>query len=205
MIANDGTEWKFNPPAAPHFGGKWEAGVKSVKYHLQRVAGNILLTYEEFTTLLFQIEAVLNSRPLTPLTEDPEDMNALTPGHFLIGCAPSIIPEPSIEQSKSSHLTRWELIRQMLESFWTRWSKECLQRYYAIYKWNTSNSSLKEGGLVLVIDERYPPSKWPLGRIIQIHPGKDGLTRVVTIRTQTSIFKRPITKICPLPVTQEIL
>ncbi|XP_039307877.1 uncharacterized protein LOC120358265 [Solenopsis invicta] len=205
LLANDGTEWKFNPPAAPHFGGKWEAGVKSVKYHLNRVVGTTLLTYEEFTTLLTQIEAALNSRPLSPLSEDPEDLNPLTPGHLLMGCAPTVIPEPSTETIKTSHLSRWQLIRQMLESFWTRWSKECLQRYYARYKWNKPTPSLREGTLVLVVDERYPPAKWPLGRIIQVHPGKDGLVRVVTIRTQTSVLKRPITKICPLPVIHETL
>lgn len=81
-LAKDGTQWKFNPSAAPHFGGKWEAGVKSVKYHLKRVLGNAILTYEEMTTLLTQVEAVLNSRPLSPLSDDPEDLNALT-GSFL--------------------------------------------------------------------------------------------------------------------------
>lgn len=85
LLANDGTQWRFIPPGAPHFGGKWEAGVKSVKHHLRRVMESHLLTYEEMTTLLNQIEAVLNSRPLCPLTDDSEDLSALTPGHFLIG------------------------------------------------------------------------------------------------------------------------
>jgi len=71
-------------PSAPHFGVKWEAGVKSVKFHLKRIIGDTLLTYEEFTTLLIQIEAILNSRPLTPCTDDPEDLNVLTPGHFIM-------------------------------------------------------------------------------------------------------------------------
>lgn len=192
ILAKDGTKWNFNPPSAPHFGGKWEAGVKSVKYHLKRIIGETLLTYEEMSTLLTQIEAVLNSRPLSSLSDDPEDFEALTPGHFLIGNAPVIIPEPSLETIKSSRLSRWQLLRQMLDNFWARWSTECLQRYLAIYKWNKSAPSLKEGSLVLVVDERYPPSKWPLGRVIQRHPGKDGHTRVVTVRTQFSSFKRPI-------------
>jgi len=79
LLANDGVTWKFNPPSAPHFGGKWEAGVKSVQFHLRWVIGDSLLTYEELTTLL-QIEAILNSRPLTPLSNDPSDLSALTPG-----------------------------------------------------------------------------------------------------------------------------
>ncbi|XP_011883953.1 PREDICTED: uncharacterized protein LOC105571092 [Vollenhovia emeryi] len=200
LLANDGTQWKFHPPSAPHFGGKWEAGVKSVKTHLKRIVGDQLLTYEEMVTFLTQIEAVLNSRPLYPLTDDPDDLTVLTPGHFLIGTAPTVIPEPSLETVKMSHLSRWQLIRKMLEGFWSQWSKEYLQRYHSIYKWNRVAPSLKEGALVLIVDERNPPSKWPLGRIIQTHPGPDGHTRVVTVRTQSSTFKRPIVKICPLPI-----
>jgi len=115
------------------------------------------------------------------------------------------MPEPSLETIKRSRLSRWQLLRQMLDNFWVRWSTECLQRYLAIYKWNKSVPSLKEGSLVLVIDERYPPSKWPLGRVIQTHPGKDGHTRVVTVHTQFSLFKRPIVKLCPLPISVDTL
>jgi len=66
-------------------GGLWEAGVKSMKFHLLRVAGNAKLTYQRFNTLLCQIEALLNSRPICPLNNNPDDLQVLTPGHFLIG------------------------------------------------------------------------------------------------------------------------
>lgn len=201
LLAKDGTQWKFIPPAAPHFGGKWEAGVKSVKHHLRRVVGNHLLTYEEMNTFLTQTEAVLNSRPLCALTNDPDDLNALTPGHFLIGNAPTTLPEPSLENIKLSYLSRWQVTRQMIDSFWSHWSRECLQRHLAIYKWNRDCSPLQEGTLVLVTDERYPPSKWPLGRVTKTHEGKDGRIRVVSVRTQTTILKRPIVKLCPLPIS----
>ncbi|XP_011870855.1 PREDICTED: uncharacterized protein LOC105563679 [Vollenhovia emeryi] len=171
IFANDGTHWKFIPPAAPHFGGKWEAGVKLVKHHLKRVIGDTMLTYEEMSTLLAQVEAVLNSRPLCPLSDDPSDLSALTPGHFLIGSALALIPEPSLKQTKLSYLSRWQMISQMLQSFWSRWSTEYLQRLHAMYKWNRVVPSLDEGSLVLVIDERYPPSKWPLARVIKTHTG----------------------------------
>jgi len=178
--------------------------VKSVKFHLKRIIGDTLLTYEELTTLLTQIEAILNSRPLTPCTDDPEDLNVLTPGHFLMGCAPTTIPEPSIETLKISHLSRWQLLRQMTERFWAKWSKECLQRFQARYKWTESTQPIREGSMVLVTDERYPPSKWPLGRVLQLHPGKDGKTRVVTVRTQISTLTRPIVKLCLLPIEDHV-
>ncbi|XP_018358678.1 PREDICTED: uncharacterized protein LOC108758299 [Trachymyrmex cornetzi] len=200
LLANDGTQWRFNPPSAPHFGGIWEAGVKSMKYHLHRTIGDALLTFEEMTTLLVQIEAILNSRPIVPCSDDPEDFNVLTPGHFLMGCTPTVVPEPSLQDTRLSRLSRWQLLRQMIDSFWTRCSKECLQRYHSISKWKRDSNSIAEGSVVLVIDERYPSAKWPLGRIVSVHPGKDGLVRVATVKTQTSTLKRPIVKLCSLPI-----
>ncbi|XP_015188448.1 PREDICTED: uncharacterized protein LOC107072770 [Polistes dominula] len=112
VLAQDKTQWHFNPPAAPHMGGKWEAVVKSLKVHLRRSVGDTLLTYEETSTLLAQIEAILNSRPLEPLSDDPEDTSVLTPGHFLIGTVLNAVPEGSILDISASRLSRWQFIQQ---------------------------------------------------------------------------------------------
>lgn len=159
LLANDNTIWRFNPPSAPHFGGKWEAAVKSTKFHLQRVLKDTVLTYEEMTTITVQIEVVLNSRPLCPLSDDASDYSALTPGHFLIGEAPIAIPEPNLSVEKTSRLTRWQLLRQKVDHFWSRWISKCLQRYQAVSKWHHPSTEIKEGSMVLITDERYPPGK----------------------------------------------
>ncbi|CAI6371621.1 unnamed protein product [Macrosiphum euphorbiae] len=86
--------WHFIPPASPHFGGLWESAVKSAKRHLLRVSKGVLLIFDETRTLLCQIEAALNSRPLSPRSLDPNDFDALTPGHFLIGGPLMLPPEP---------------------------------------------------------------------------------------------------------------
>lgn len=112
LLAQNRTQWVFNPPAALHVGGKWEAAVKSIKHHLRRTIGETLLTFEETTTLLSQIEAILNSRPLEPLSDDPDDVSALTPGHFLIGSALTTIPEPCLTDLAISRLSRWQFIQQ---------------------------------------------------------------------------------------------
>lgn len=87
--------FSFNPPSAPHFGGLWESAIKSVKTHMARAIGSQILTLEEFTTLIMEIEAVLNSRPLCPLSTDPNDISALVPGHFLTLEPLTAPPEPN--------------------------------------------------------------------------------------------------------------
>ncbi|XP_077282591.1 uncharacterized protein LOC143908707 [Temnothorax americanus] len=203
ILQQDCTRWEFNPPGAPHMGGKWEAVVKSVKFHLRRTIGETLLTTEELTTLLTQIEAILNSRPLEPLSDDPEDVSALTPGHFLIGGLLTTIPEPSLIDLATPRLSRWQLIQQRIQQFWAQWSAQYLQRQQAISKWHHPNNNVKVDSIVLLIDERSPPCKWPLARVTALHPGKDGLTRVVTLKTATTTLTRPSAKLAILPISTE--
>ncbi|XP_061719305.1 uncharacterized protein LOC133526629 [Cydia pomonella] len=124
--ANDGIRFHFIPPYSPHFGGLWEAGVKSTKHHLVRVLGNCHLTFEEIYCALCQIEAILNSRPLTPLTSDPSDLLPLTPGHFLIGRPLTALPTPCLTEIPPLRLTRYQRIEQLRQHYWVRWYKECL-------------------------------------------------------------------------------
>lgn len=91
--------WKFIPPRSPNFGGLWEAGVKSTKTHLRKVLSNACLNFEEFYTVLTQIEAVLNSRPLFTNSLVTHEPFALTPGHFLIGRELVAIPEPTLVET----------------------------------------------------------------------------------------------------------
>lgn len=84
-LANQKITWHFIPPRSPNFGGLWESAVKSMKHHFYAVTKGLMLTFEECYILLVEIEAVLNSRPLTPLSNDPRDLSVLAPSHFLIG------------------------------------------------------------------------------------------------------------------------
>ncbi|XP_043285556.1 uncharacterized protein [Venturia canescens] len=200
--ATDGIKWVFNPPGAPHMGGKWEAAVKSVKYHLRRTIGDASLTFEEFTTLLTQIEGILNSRPLEPLSDDPDDYSVLTPGHFLIGDTLTSIPEPSLRDVPQGRLTRWQWLQERVQYYWEHWSSGYLQRQQAISKWHHPSHDIRVGSMVLLMNENTSPTKWPRARVTQLHPGKDGLTRVVTLKTATTTLTRPITKLALLPVPQ---
>lgn len=191
------------PPRSPHFVGLWEAAVKSAKHHLYRVLSAATLTYEELTTITAKIEASLNSRPLTPLSSDPSDFGALTPGHFLIGSPLSAIVEPDLTHLNVNRLDRYQKLRQLYQHFWQRWQKEYISELQQRGKWKTLSNNVTVNTLVLIADEGVPPQNWILGRIIEVHPGPDGLVRVASVKTPTGIIKRAIVKLAPLPVEED--
>lgn len=200
-VSQEGIQWHFNPPSAPHFGGLWEAGVKSVKSHLVRVIGQQILTFEEFYTVLVQIEAILNSRPLTPLSSDPNDLSALTPGHFLTLEPLTAPPDEDLTAVPLGRLNRWQLVQRLHQDFWNRWHKEYLHTLQQRGKWTEPTSSVVPGTLVLIKNDLVSPLNWQLGRIAELHPGADGVARVATVRTTTGTYKRPLVKLCPLPLS----
>lgn len=198
-VETEKISWSFNPPSAPHFGGLWEAGIKSVKSHLFRTIGQQILTFEEFSTLLTQIEALLNSRPICSVSSDPNDLRALTPGHFLTLEPLTVLPDKDLTHLKLNTLSRWQLLQRLHQDFWNRWHQEYLHTLIQRNKWNKHNSLTVPGTLVLIKEDTVSPLNWRLGRIVKLHPGKDGIFRVATIRVGKGITQRPLVKLCPLP------
>lgn len=193
------TKWHFIPPGAPHFGGLHEAAVKSTKYHLKRIIGKQELTQAEMTTVLATIEACVNSRPIIALKDEPDlDEMVLTPGHFLIGRPLLAKPEPKVEEKCLP--TRYNLVRRMQQRFWEVWKEEYLRSLQQRGKWFNKQPNIELGDVVLVKHESLPPTFWLLGKVIQLHPGKDGLVRAVTINTKKGEKQRPIQKLCLLPI-----
>lgn len=199
-LATDGTTWHFIPPRMPNYGGLWEAGVQSAKKHLARVSKDTKLTYEEMATLLTQIEACLNSRPLCQLDNTVETMSPLTPGHFLIGEPLISVPDDCYEKSNINLLTRWQLVQRMTQDFWRRWHSEYLNTLQQRTKWQSTIQSPTVGDIVVIKEENLPPTKWLMGKIKTLHPGKDNLIRVVTVQCKgQNELKRPLSKLIFLP------
>ncbi|XP_036347963.1 uncharacterized protein LOC118757352 [Rhagoletis pomonella] len=195
--ATHGFSWQFIPPYAPHMGGLWEAAVKSFKIHFTKVAGNHKFTFEEFTTLLIRIEAVLNSRPLSSMSQDPTDLLALTPGHFLRGAPLLSLPEPHSETLSLTN--KWQKLKVIHQQFSNRWKNEYLKELHKRHKWKRQEPNIKEGDLVVVKDDLLPPNEWRLGRVVKLHPGQDANVRVAVIHTQAGTITRNIAKLCLLP------
>lgn len=204
FCTHEGVEWKFIPSYSPHFGGLWEAGVKSLKFHLKRVVGQAHLTLEEFATVLVQVEAILNSRPLTPISSSPVDLEPLTPSHFLIGRSLLSVPEPDFTNTNENRLSRFQRVQQLRQQFWRRWSVEYIAELQTRCRWKQTASQLEPGALVLIKDKNLPPLSWQLGRVTDLYPGTDGKVRVASIKTQRGIIKRALATICPLPVQKTL-
>lgn len=193
-------QWHFIPARSPHFGGIWEAAVKSIKSHLIKVLSNTHLTYEQLYTVLCQIEAILNSRALTALSSDPNDLDALTPAHFLVGDKLIAIPERDVVNIPVNRLKLYEILQQITQHFWRRWSVEYLTSLQQRVKWKLdAPTTPKVGDLVLLTKDNFPVLQWKLARITQLHAGTDKVVRVVTVRTPNGIVKRSVTKISILP------
>lgn len=197
-------DWKFIPPASPHFGGLWEAAIKATKRHLLAVIQDHALTFEEFNTLLSKIEAALNSRPLCSVSNHPSDnLDYLSPGHFLIGQPLLALPTTS-EVSIFPLTTRWELLCSSFRNFWKRWYHEYLQSLIPRSKWTNSRKNIEVGTLIILKEKHPSPLHWTLGRVIEVLPGADGVVRVVKIKTSTTTLVRPVHKLIPLPDGRDI-
>lgn len=165
-----------------------------------RVIGSRMLKIDEMHTVVTQIEACLNSRPLTPLSNDPSDLEVLTPGHFLIQRPLTAIPEPNLSELPEGRLSRWQRAQNYSQQIWKCWSTDYLSSLQIRNKWTRQRSNFAIGTMVLLKEDNIPPLKWKLGRVTELFPGPDGNVRVVTVRTKDGSFRRAISKICILPL-----
>ncbi|XP_075990240.1 uncharacterized protein LOC142985882 [Anticarsia gemmatalis] len=150
--------------------------------------------------MLAQVEAILNSRPLTALSTDPTDLLPLTPTHFLIGRPFTAPAAKDMTTIPGNRLQRYDIIEQMRQHYWQRWSKEYISELQTRTKWKSHQDDIQLNGLALIKDDNLPPLRWKLGRIIQVFPGADGICRVAELRTASGITRRAFSKICPLPI-----
>lgn len=196
-------KWTFITPMSPSQGGLWERAVRSTKHHLRRVIGTQVLTYEEFVTILAQISACLNSRPLIALDDDPTAAEALTPAHLIVGRRLIAPLQFDYTEIPDNRLQRWRLIQKMSQQFWQQWHQEYITQLIERSKWTQNRENVKVGSVVLVKMENLPPTHWPLARVTQTFNGDDGRVRNVEIRIGNATYSRGINKIAVLPIDDQ--
>ncbi|XP_075147420.1 uncharacterized protein LOC142221551 [Haematobia irritans] len=199
QMVHQNLSWHFIPPGAPHMGGLWEAGVRSFKTHFKKVSGSHKYTFEEFCTLLARIEGCLNSRPISIMSEDPTDLNPLTPGHFLTGGPILTPPEPTIDTHPETVTNRWQRVKALHHHFCQRWKVEYLRELHKRNKWKFPEMNVEVNSIVIIPEDNLSPNEWRIGRVVRVYPGKDNRVRVADVFTQRGTITRPIVKLVCLP------
>ncbi|GFW25368.1 integrase catalytic domain-containing protein [Trichonephila clavipes] len=143
---------------------------------------------------------MLNSRPLVPLSSDLDDLNVLTPSHFLIGRSITSIVEPDLTDLNENRLDNWQKITKIIQLIWKRWSVDYLNSLQQRNKWHFEKKNAKIGDMVIIKEDNLPSCQWSLGRINNIYPGKDSKVRVVEVKTTRGRYNTKPTLVpkCPL-------
>ena len=196
-LCQQGVEWKFSPPAASHQGGVWERMIRSIRKIMRSLVGDKLLDDESLYTFLLEVERILNNRPLTPVSDDPRDLNSLTPNMLLLGKVDSSLPIDNFVKA-DGYKKSWRLAQLLADEFWKRWTREYLPLLQLRQKWFLPRRNFKVGDLVLLIDENTKRGNWPKGLIEQCFPDASGVVRRVKIKTANNTYLRDIRKVCLL-------
>ena len=184
----------FQPPAASHQGGAWEWCIRTVRKVLKALVKQQILDDEGITTLMREAESIVNSRPLTKVSDDPKDADALTPNHLLLlRAGPSLPPGIFTKEERYGHCG-WRQVQYMAEIFWSRWLKEYLPSLQKRQKRPKPRRHFMVGDIVLIVDENSPRCSWPL--VAEVRPNKDGYVRRVSLKTKSgTTLECPVSKI----------
>ena len=204
-LAKRNIVWQFNPPHAPHRGGIWERVVGLFKKTLLGMAKGDVLHYDAFATAVTEAEGILNRRPLTHISTDSKDLEALTPNHLL---CPSIIhlrdqPEVrSADDDGNCARQSWKRAQSRINSFWRNWKRDYLSMLHSRSKWRRTTENLAVGNLVILVDECIERGQWRMGRIVGTSSSDDHVRKVEVLRSDGKIVQRDRTKIVKLEMDE---
>ena len=195
FLLQNNIKWMFNPPTGSHHGGVWERCIRTTRKVIKAVMKEQVLDDEGINTLMCEVEAIVNGRPITKLSDDPRDMEPLTPNHLLMLRAGPSVPPASLS-NHDVYGRRWRQVQYLADVFWRRWVNEYLPSLQLRQKWNKQQRNFVVDDIVLVLDDKTPRHFWPLGRVLEVYTNRnDGLVRSVKLKTRTSELTRPVNKI----------
>ena len=189
-------EWIFNPLAGSHHGGAWERCIRTVQKVLNALVREQLLDDESLSTLICEVESIVNGRPWSKVSDDSHNLKPLTPNHLLLlRAGPSLPPGIFVRENLYSRRC-WRQVQYLSDVFWRRWTKEYVPGLQGRQRWTKPQQNFQVGDIVLIADEKTPRGLWPLGRIVNVKTNKnDGFIRSVMLKTRSTILERPIDKL----------
>ena len=198
-MAQKQIKWKLNQPGAPHFGGVWERMVRSCKKAMMAIVGNRTLTDDVLTTAICLVEQILNSRPLTSVSDDPENLEALTPNHFLLGRASPATPFLPDAQRYTDLRRVLRVSQACADMIWSGWNRKYLPQWKESSKWNKEEvRQLEDNDLVCIVDENVKRAHHKMGRVLEVYHGSGGRVRSALEKTEDGKLKRPAVKLAPI-------
>ena len=154
--------------------------------------------------MLCECESIINGRPLTTVSDDPKDLELLSPNHLLLLRSETPLPPGLFLKSDTYSRRRWRQVQYLADVFWGRWKREYLPLLQSRQKWFRPKKNFAVGDTVIVVDETLPRNAWAIGRITEVFPDKYGFVRRVKVKTKTSTLERPISKLCLLESIEQV-
>ncbi|XP_052431710.1 uncharacterized protein LOC127972320 [Carassius gibelio] len=191
-----GIKWIFNSPAASHQGGVWERQIRTVRKILNALLKEQTINDDSLHTIMCEVESIVNNRPITSTSEDPNDLEPLTPNHLLLLKTQPSLPPGVFNKEDQYARKRWRQIQYLADLFWSRWTHEYLPILQERSKWSKLKRNFETGDVVLVVDSSSPRNSWIMGRVIQTIPDSSGTVRRVKLKTKTNVLERPVNKLC---------
>jgi hypothetical protein len=205
-LRKSGIRWTFNPPHGSHMGGAWERLIGIVRKVLDALlldAKQKTLTHEVLCTFMAEVSAIVNSRPIVPVSHDPDSPLVLTPAMLLTSKHGQEHAPFDGKDMKETYQAQWKHVQVLSNLFWSRWKEEYLQSLQQRRKWDSVQDNVKPGDIVLLTKSEEHRINWPIGVVTRVFPSKsDGLVRTVEIRLTKqdgqSLYIRPVTELIPL-------
>ncbi|XP_052809448.1 uncharacterized protein LOC128237911 [Mya arenaria] len=197
FLRKSGTIWMFNSPHSSHMGGAWERLIGVARRVLEAMMLNVkTLTHDVLTTLMAEVSAIINSRPIVPVSSDSDVPDVLSPSALLTQKLECDQPPLGTIDIKDLYRAGWKQVQYLASQFWLRWRREYLQTLQERRKWNQEQTQLKIGDVVLLKDVEVARHCWPMGRVTRVFPSVDGRIRkveVCVIREGSKVFyTRPV-------------
>ena len=199
QLASQRIKFHFNPPASPHFGGVWEREVRSVKSALYTCVGSQPVPEEVLLTVLLEVEALLNAKPLGYVSADIADVDPITPNSLLMGRPDGSLPQVVYPESEILSRRRWRHSQILADHFWSRFIRDYLPSLQTRQKWHSSPPALLENAVVMMVDPQLPRALWPIGRVTQVHRSDDGYIRSADVLINGHSYTRPVARLVMLP------
>ena len=197
VMITKGITWHFSPPYASNFGGVWERLIRSIRRALNATCREQIVSDDTLQTLFCEAEAIVNSRPLTRVNDDPDSLQPLSPSDLLTLKGPvSVVTETTRKDMYVKQ--RWRQVQHLADVFWKRWLKEYVPLLQERQRWTVRRRDVKPGDIVMVLDEKLPRGTWPLGRVIEVSRSSDNRVRSVKVKTAAGVYLRPVNKLCIL-------